>query len=99
MINPQCLELPMSRTNFHGPKDVRAIEVRLYNTKQILEPSSLNNSFKYKITTTKTTTTLLVNAVVKTFSIMLKSIALFRGYSDIEDTRRVKRLSPRTAPF
>ena len=30
MNNPQWLELPMSRTNFHGPKDVRAIEVRLY---------------------------------------------------------------------
>ena len=30
MINPQWLELPMSRTNFHGPKDVRASEVRLY---------------------------------------------------------------------
>ena len=30
MINPHWFELPMSRTNFHGPKDVRAIEVRLY---------------------------------------------------------------------
>ena len=30
MINPQWLELPMSRTNFYGPKDVRAIEVPLY---------------------------------------------------------------------
>ena len=30
MINPYWLELPMSRTSFHGPKDVRAIEVRLY---------------------------------------------------------------------
>ena len=30
MINPQWLELLMSRTNFHGLKDVRAIEVRLY---------------------------------------------------------------------
>ena len=30
MINPQWLELPISKTNFHGPKDVRAIEVRLY---------------------------------------------------------------------
>ena len=33
MINPQWLELqnvPMSGTNFHGPKDVQAIEVRLY---------------------------------------------------------------------
>ena len=33
MINPQWLELSISRTNFHGPKDVRAIEVievRLY---------------------------------------------------------------------
>ena len=29
LINPQWLELPMSRTNFHGPKDVRAIEVGL----------------------------------------------------------------------
>ena len=28
--NPQWLELPMSLTNFHGPKDVRALEVRLY---------------------------------------------------------------------
>ena len=31
MINRQWLELPMSRTKFHGHKDVRAIEVRLYN--------------------------------------------------------------------
>ena len=30
MINPQWLELPMSLTIFYGPKDVRAIEVRLY---------------------------------------------------------------------
>ena len=29
MNNPQWLELPMSRTIFYGPKDVRAIEVRL----------------------------------------------------------------------
>ena len=27
MINPQWLKLPMSRTNFYGPKDVPAIEV------------------------------------------------------------------------
>ena len=31
MINPQWLELPMSRTIFYGPNDVRAIEVRLYS--------------------------------------------------------------------
>ena len=36
MINPQWLELPIYRTNFHGPKDVRAIEVRLYS--DILNP-------------------------------------------------------------
>ena len=30
MINPEWFELPMSRTNFHGPNDVRTIEVRLY---------------------------------------------------------------------
>ena len=30
MINFQWLELSVSRTNVHGRKDVRAIEVRLY---------------------------------------------------------------------
>ena len=30
MIDPQWLELPMSRTSLHGPKDVRVIEGRLY---------------------------------------------------------------------
>ena len=30
MINPLWLELPMARAIFHGPKGVRAIEVRLY---------------------------------------------------------------------
>ena len=30
IINRQWLEPPMSRTIFYGPKDVRAIEVRLY---------------------------------------------------------------------
>ena len=30
MIIPQWLELPMSRTNFHSPKDVQAI-VQVYN--------------------------------------------------------------------
>ena len=33
--NPPWLEIPLSRTNFHGPKGVRAIEVRLYIGKQI----------------------------------------------------------------
>ena len=32
MINPQWLELLISRTNFHAPKDVRAIEFRLYTS-------------------------------------------------------------------
>ena len=27
MINPQWLELPMSKINFHGPKDVRVFEI------------------------------------------------------------------------
>ena len=30
MINPQWLKLPMSRTNFYGPKNVWAIEDKLY---------------------------------------------------------------------
>ena len=32
MINAHWLELPLSRTNFHGPKSVRVIEVLLYNS-------------------------------------------------------------------
>ena len=43
MINPQWLELPMSRTNLHGPEDVRAIEVRLYLRKY---PSYLEQYFE-----------------------------------------------------
>ena len=31
MINILWLELPLSRTDFHGPKGVRAIEVLLYH--------------------------------------------------------------------
>ena len=30
IINPQWLEPPLSPTNFHSPKGVRAIEFRLY---------------------------------------------------------------------
>ena len=30
MMNTHKLELPLFRTNFHGPKGVRAIEIRLY---------------------------------------------------------------------
>ena len=30
MINPQWLEMPVSRTIFHGPEDVRAMEIRLF---------------------------------------------------------------------
>ena len=30
MINPQWLELPMSRTDFYGPKDVWAIDIQMY---------------------------------------------------------------------
>ena len=42
MINPQWLELPMSRTNFHGPKDVRVIEVRLYFAFKRIQCESLH---------------------------------------------------------
>ena len=47
MINPQWLELPMSRTIFYGPKDVRAIEVRLYvgNTKLYERKGEKNGSY------------------------------------------------------
>ena len=41
MINPQWLELSMFRMNFHGPKDIRVTEVRLYfgkDEKLLLSP-------------------------------------------------------------
>ena len=44
MINPQWLELPISRTNFHGPKDVRATEVRLYNDQSFNDTLTNNNN-------------------------------------------------------
>ena len=34
MITPQWLKLPMSRTNFYGPKEVQATEVQLYILQQ-----------------------------------------------------------------
>ena len=55
MIYPQWLELPMSRINFSGPKDVGAIEVHLYmkcttgmQTEQALQAGA--NSVKSYIT-------------------------------------------------
>ena len=45
MINPQWLELPMSRMNFHGPKDVRAIEVRLYKYDELVSRFSVLGKF------------------------------------------------------
>ena len=39
----QWLELPISRSSFHGPKDVRAIEVRLYDTQKM--PQSRRTAF------------------------------------------------------
>ena len=38
MANSQWVVLPMSRINFHGPKDVRVIEVRLYPAKLRFDP-------------------------------------------------------------
>ena len=35
MINPQLLELPMSRINFHGPKDIRAIAVLMHFIQEV----------------------------------------------------------------
>ena len=35
MINPLWLELPLSRTYFKGPRDVRAIEVLLYKEQKL----------------------------------------------------------------
>ena len=40
IINPKWLKLPLSRTKFHGPKGVRAIEVRLFFLLTSLKPAS-----------------------------------------------------------
>ena len=44
VLNPQWLERPMSRTNFHRPKDVRAIEDRLY-TRVLQKVLSLRSDY------------------------------------------------------
>ena len=36
MFNPQWLKIPMSRPNFHGPKNVQACEIRLYFSSMLL---------------------------------------------------------------
>ena len=48
MINLHWLELPMLRKLFHGPKDVRAIEVRL-SLHCIVQGPSLTNTAFFKI--------------------------------------------------
>ena len=40
--NPQWLELHMSRTKLHGPKDFRDIEVRLYVTTDLRTTKTYN---------------------------------------------------------
>ena len=47
-INPQWLELPVSRTNFHSPKDVRAIEVPLYMLRITQKAVQIYNLSFYK---------------------------------------------------
>ena len=44
MINPQWLELPMPRTNLHGPKDVR---VRLDNQSVAMVNPLIPSGFAY----------------------------------------------------
>ena len=48
VINPQWLELPISRTNLHGPKDVRAIEVRLYLRYYVSKKESDSSTYQFK---------------------------------------------------
>ena len=43
MINPQWLEQPVSRTNFQGFMDARAIEVRMYSCMKAQEILNTKN--------------------------------------------------------
>ena len=63
IINPHWLELPLSRTNFYGPRGVRAIEVLLYML--IIQAMGLERKLKaYKglLPNTEITISLLNNA-------------------------------------
>ena len=42
LTNPQWLKLPISRTNFHGPKDVRATKFHCAANKDSSEQSDQN---------------------------------------------------------
>ena len=48
LINPHLLELVLSRTNFHGPKGVRAIEVRLYPEDHFIQMIFIDSVIIYK---------------------------------------------------
>ena len=53
MINLHWLELPMARTIFHGPKGVRAIEVRLYASEVLPFMGNFSCIFKYLVSYAK----------------------------------------------
>ena len=48
IINPHLLEQPLSRTNFHGPKGVRAIEVLLYHTVTVFNMGWIDKTIRGK---------------------------------------------------
>ena len=60
MINPRWLELPLSRTNFHGPKVVLVIEVRLYILNKIIVRYK---KIGYNIDVLRKTACLVVNPI------------------------------------
>ena len=102
MINPQWFELPISLTNFHGPKRVRATEVRLYlrhekkkrwetnNEKQILymEP---HTHTQRRITTE---TTIKRSVTIQSTLVISNSKALAETLRDIRtSTYQILRIS------
>ena len=87
MINPQWLELPISRTNFHGPKDVRATEVRLYFSKMGTK-HHLSNNVKKNEHQTKT------NPSDQNFRCTQEEPDQNAVGEDSHDTERMRRLIP-----
>ena len=73
MINPQWLQLPISGTNFHGPKEVQAIEVRLYEEK-IMKLKGISE--QYFTVNKYTGTPLLSSSVVQSMISLTSSLVI-----------------------
>ena len=79
MINLQWLELPIPRTIFHGPKGVRAIELRLYSDHFL---SFIRPSIRLSISSLTLSNDNSSKAIEAICPYLGKNVALGRGFKN-----------------